>query len=142
MEWSTEQLAMLLARSQKEPRRNLKRFLKDNGGTGSAEELDELLERAAADGHVVRRANDIAFDRSSNRLSIEQRVDDQLDLMRLEIVRVLESDGIEIAELASRCGWTATFVSDLVAGRKVPSSEQLGKLAIATGYDWKLIRKN
>lgn len=141
MEWTTEQLAMLLARSQKEPRKNLKRFLKDNGGTGSAEELDELLERAAADGHVVRRANDIAFERSRSRQAIEQSVEIQLNSMRLEIVRALESGSIEIAELASRCGWTATFTSDLVSGRKIPSSEQLAKIAIACECDWKLVRK-
>ncbi len=138
MDWTFEQLAVVLARSKHEPRRNLKRYLKDLGGRGSAEELDEALEQAMSDSKVVAESERISAVRSSESRSINEEVDVQLTIMFEQALAKMEERGLSIGELAVLCGWSGSLTSELMNRQKTPTAEQLAKVASALKCNWRL----
>ncbi len=136
-----EQLATLLSRSSNEPRRNLKRYLKDLGGRGSSEELDELLAIANANPKIVKMATKLNEERSAASRTISEAKHDHVRSFGEEIQRQIDDNGTNINELASVCGYSRTVMASIVNGKESPTAEQLARIAIALECKWTLVRE-
>lgn len=135
---SKEDLGRLLVKSVHEPRRNCKRFLKDKGGLGSAEELDFVLRVArddpAAAAIAARLEQQLAAAARNVDLGMEARVAEMLADVQ---VRMAEQQ-LTQQDMAERCGWSQPQVAAYLTGRKEPGSRNLAKLASAVGCVWRL----
>lgn len=139
MNWTVEQLALVLARLKVEPRRNVKRYLRDQGGRGSAEELDLVIAEAMANSKAVELSQKLAAERATQSRSINDGLDAQIDVWRSEIKRELELRKMSLGELSTVCGYTVDYVSSTLNGSQRPSVEELAKIAIALQCSWRLV---
>jgi hypothetical protein len=137
--WTVEQLATVLARLKVEPRKNLKRYLKDQGGRGSAEELDLVIAEALANSQAKDLSEQIAAERAMQSRDINDGLEDQIDVWRDEIKRLIESRKMSLGELSTVCGYTVDYVTSMLNGSQRPSVEQLAKIAIALQCSWRLV---
>jgi hypothetical protein len=135
---STEDLAALLARARHEPRRNLKRFLKDRGGDGSAAELDQWLARAERNAEAVALAERLEKERAATARNIDLGMEARVAEMLGDVYCRMKEQGLTQAEVAARCGWTQPLVAAYLSGRKEPGARNLAKLASAVGRVWRL----
>lgn len=138
MEFTAEQLGRLLFKSRSEPRRNQKRFLKDLGGAGSAEELDEVLAIAAANPAAVAESNRLDRQREITARTVEAGVDGRVAEMLADIRVRMEERGITQDDFARACGWKQPLVSAYLTGSKEPGIRNLAKMATALGCVWRL----
>lgn len=138
MKLTSEQLGRLLHKAAHEPRRNQKRYLKDLGGEGSAEELDWQLELAAADAAAQAEAARLEKQRHLAVSAIELGVEGRVTEMLAELRSRMEEQGLTQTDVAERCGWQQPLVSAYLAGKKEPGAGNLAKLAAAVGCAWRL----
>ena len=135
---TSEQMGKLLFKAIHEPRRNLKRFLHDLGGAGSAEELDEALATAANDKEATVIANTLNERRWQESMCIEDRIDDDLVRMMQEISQKMKEKGISQSDLAILCGIHQPTLSKYLSGKKEPGVRNLTRMARSVGCFWKL----
>ena len=138
MNLSTEQLGLLLHRSRREPRRNLKRYLKDHNGAGSAEELDQILEIARNNAEAVHLSDVLEQQRLAQKRAVEGSSDGHVTRMLVDVRVRMNELGLTQSELGERCGWNQSLVSDYLTGKKEPGSKALAKMASALSCFWKL----
>ncbi len=131
--------ARLLFKSRTEPRRNQKRFLRDLGGEGSAEELDAMLAIAENNPKAVAEADAIEKSRDIAAKSIERGVDERTAEILAHIKMRIDASGLSQSEVASRCGWPDSLLSGYLTGQKLPGLANLAKIADALGYQWKMV---
>jgi hypothetical protein len=136
--FTKEQLATLLARSRNEPRRNLKRYLHDVGGEGSAAELDEALAAANANKEIQRMANAIEHERVLASEHVSATLTAHLNALRAELATKMDERQMSIADVAGICNWSDDLVHSILKGDHVPSVEQLCKFAAALDSQWRL----
>lgn len=139
MDWTVEQLATVLARLKVEPRRNVKRYLKDQGGRGSAEELDLVVAEALANSKAMKLAEEIADDRANRSREITDGLEFEIEGWLDEIESAMQIRKISLGELAAVCGYTVDLMSLIVNGKQRPTTEQLARIAIALRCSWRLI---
>lgn len=136
---SAKVLGQLLHKSRHEPRRNQKRFLKDHGGTGSAEELDEVLVRAAKSKEANAVADELDQHRKHTLRAVEQgmigQVAEMIACVRLE----MERQGLTQSDLGNRCNIPQPMVSNWLSGKREPTVANLAKVATALGCSWRLV---
>ncbi|MEM8666159.1 MAG: helix-turn-helix transcriptional regulator [Planctomycetota bacterium] len=138
MKLTTGQLGQLLHKSRNQPRRNQKRFLKDLGGSGSADELDEMLAVAAADPDAVIEANRLDREREITAKTIEAGVDARVAEMIAAIKVKMQTEGMTQEDMAESCGWNQSLVAKYLTGKAEPGSRNLAKMADALGCRWRL----
>ena len=138
MKLTTEQLARVLFRARHEPRRNVKRYLKDLGGAGSAEELDAVLAVAAKDAAAVAESERLEEQRHHMARTIELGLDARVAEMLADIRVAMRQQGLSQQDLADRCGWKQPLVAAYLTGAKEPGAANLAKLAAAVGCVWRL----
>ncbi len=139
MKLTTKQQGTLIHRSErKEPRRNLKRYLKDLGGSGSAEELDEMLKEAFANDKAIEEArrmdNKVVHVSKTVELGLDARVAEMIGDIRVQ----METQGITQAQLAEFCGFAQPLANQYLNGNKEPGVSNLAKMASAVGCVWRL----
>lgn len=138
MNLTTEQQGELIFRSRHLQRRLQKRYLKELGGDGTAEELDQQLAAAQASDAAVAVADRLDRRRhlvaSAVELGREARVAELLADIRVR----MEEQGVTQVELALRCGWQQGLVSDYFRGKSLPGAANLCKMAEALGCVWRL----
>lgn len=139
MKITIEQLGRLLFKSRHEPRRNQKRFLKDLGGDGSAEELDEVLARAKKSPAAVAEAEQLELQRHHMAKTIELGIDGRVAEMLADVRLKMQAAGLTQAEVAERCGWPQSLVAAYLTGGKEPGAKNLAKMASAVGCVWRLV---
>lgn len=138
---SVEQMARLLFKSLNEPRRNQKRFLKDLGGDGSAEELDRVLQMAREDPEAVSLSRRLERQREITARTVELGVDGRVAEMLADVRVRMEERGLTQSDVAAACGWQhQVLVSQYLSGAKEPGARNLAKLAAAVGCVWRLQR--
>jgi hypothetical protein len=135
---NSQQLGRLLFKAAHEPRRNQKRYLKDLGLEGSAEELDRVLALASRDATAVREAEQMAKRRKLMARAVEVGVDSQVIEMLAEIRLKMEDHHLTQQDLAERCGWQQPLVAAYLTGAKEPGVGNLAKMAMAVGCVWRL----
>ena len=138
LDLTPEQLGKLLFKDRHESRRNLKRFLHDLGGDGSAEELDEVLSIAAKNKEAATIADNLDERRWQESMGIEDRIDDDLVRMMREISKQMEEKGISQSDLAILCGIHQPTLSKYLSGKKEPGVRNLTRMARSVGCFWKL----
>lgn len=137
--YTSVDLGRLLYKSRHEPRRNQKRFLKDLGGEGSAEELDRILAIAEADKRAVAECQRLEAEQISHRdidVNSIARVAEMIGDIRLK----MEALKLTQAEVAERCGWQQPQVAAYLSGAREPGVINLVKLADAVGCVWRLAK--
>lgn len=139
MKLTDEQMGRLLFKAEHEPRRNQKRYLKDQGGTGSAEELDAMLERARKSKPAQAEFQRLERQRPIVAKSVAAGVDGQVAEMLADVRLSMKDKGVSQEELASRCGWPQPQVSAYLTGAKEPGIGNLAKMAEALSCRWRLV---
>ena len=139
MKLTVDQQAQLLFKAKHEPRRNQKRFLKDLGGSGSAEELDEVLATVQNNPKAVAEAGRLENARKLAARSVELGLDGQVAEMIAEIRLKIDGSGLTQSDVAARCGWPASLLSGYLTGQKLPGTENLVKLAHTLGFQWRMV---
>ena len=137
---STRQLGLLLHKSRSQPRRNQKRFLKDLGGDGSAEELDAVLAKANKSKDAVAEADRLDRERAITAKAVEAGVDGRVAEMLAAIRVEMKDQGVTQEQLAERCGWAQSLVAKYLTGKSEPGSQNLAKMAEALECRWRLSR--
>lgn len=136
---SAEQLGRLLYKAAHEPRRNQKRYLKDLGGDGSADELDAVLAVAKETDAAVTEAKRLDRQREITAKTVAAGVDSAVIEM-IGAIRVRMADtGTTQQELADACGWPQSQVAAYLTGKKMPGLENLTKMAAALNCRWRLV---
>lgn len=135
---STEQLARLIYKSRHEPRRNQKRYLKDLGGEGSAEELDAVLAKAERNKEAVTEADRLDKHRRHMARATDLGMIGQVAEMIADVRLQMEQQGVTQQELAERCGWAQPLANAYLTGNKEPGISNLAKMAKALGCAWRL----
>ncbi len=135
---TSEQLGRLIFKARHEPRRNQKRFLKDLGGEGSAEELDRVLMMAESVDAAIRECERLERHRLIVAKTVDAGVDGRVAEMLAEIRLKMQDQGLTQAEIGDRCGWPQAMVSAYLSGTKEPGIGNLAKLATAVGCVWRL----
>lgn len=135
---SKEDLGRVIFKASHEPRRNVKRFLKDRGGEGSAEELDFVLGAAHRDAEAVAIAERLERERAATAHNIELGMDARVAEMLAHVMIAMRQQGLTQQDVADRCGWTQPLVAAYLTGRKEPGARNLAKLAAAVGGVWRL----
>lgn len=138
MNLTTEQLGKLLYKSNHEPRRNQKRYLKDCGGDGSAEELDRVLAQARQNPDAVAVCKQLERQREITARTVELGVDAGVAEMLADVKLRMADLGLTQADIADACGWQQPLVSAYLRGEKEPGAKNLAKLAAAVGCVWRL----
>lgn len=136
---TVEQRGRLILKSRSEPRRNQKRFLKDLGGDGSAEELDAVLTAVLNDPAAVTEADRLGRMRDLAAKSVELGLDGRVAELLAEIRVRISEKGLSQSEIASRCGWPDSLLSAYLTGQKSPGIGNLVKIASSLGCQWRLI---
>jgi hypothetical protein len=136
---STEDLGRLLAKAAHEPRRNLKRFLKDRGGQGSAEELDFVLAAAGKDREATAMAARLDRERAAAARNVEMGMEARVAEMLADVQVRMAEQQLTQQDVADRCGWSQPQVAAYVTGKKEPGARNLAKLASAVGCVWRLL---
>lgn len=133
--YTSVDLGRLLYRSHLLPRRYQEQFLKDLGGEGSAEELDQLLALAAADKQAVAECARLEAERKNwIDISIIGRVAEMIADIRLKMQAV----GLTEHDIADRCDLQPDLVAAYLNGSKEPDVTSFVKLATAVGCVWRL----
>ncbi len=137
---TVEQLGRLLyRRDRKEPRRNLKRYLKDLGGDGSADELDAVLVVAEKNAAAVDEAKRLNQQREITSKTVDAGVNAAAAEM-ITAIRVRMADtAMTQQDLADSCGWQQPMVAAYLTGKKSPGLENLARIAEALGCQWRLV---
>ena len=135
---SPAELGRLLHKSQHEPRRNQKRYLKDLGGEGSAEELDDVLATAAQNKAAVAESERLDKQRAIMAKTIELGVDGRVAEMIADVRLKMQALGLNQEDVAERCGWSQPLVAAYLTGKKEPGAKNLAKLASAVECVWRL----
>ena len=135
---TVEQKGRLLFKAAHEPRRNQKRYLKDLGGTGSAEELDEVLESIQGDAVAAAEFERLEKQQQEIRESVDSEVNAGVSEMLADLRVAMEEGNVMQSELAKRCGFSQPQVAAYLAGKKEPGIGNLVKLAQGVGRTWKL----
>ena len=138
MKLTNEQLGRLLFKAENEPRRNQKRFLKDLGGYGSAEELDEFLDIAKKSKAANEEFKRLQRQRDIVRESVNDSIDGSVAEMLADLRMAMETQTMTQKELADRCGFSQPQVAAYLGGHKEPGITNLAKMAAALGCRWKL----
>lgn len=138
MKLTSEQMGRLLFKANHEPRRNQKRYLKDLGGEGSADELDQVLEKARRDKAAIAESEQLERQRAITAKSIELGVDGRVAEMLADVKLKMEDQGLTQSDVAAACGWSQPLVSAYLSGTKEPGIGNLAKLAAAVGCVWRL----
>ena len=133
IEFTADQLARPLFKSHYEPRSNLKRFICDLGGLGTAEELNELLAAANANEVVKRIAERMEIERDGTLGSIELKSDTQLFHLLDSIKKRMDLLNLTHSDVATMCGWSQELVSNYLSGTVEPGANNLAKLAASVG---------
>lgn len=139
---TTEQLGRLLFKAAREPRRNQKRYLKDLGGEGSAEELDEVLAVAEKSAAAKKEAKRLERERTIHAKTVAAGVDGQVAEMLAALRLRMEEQGLTQAQLADLCGWPASLLSRYLTGQKSPGLDNLVKMATALDAKWLLAARD
>lgn len=135
---TSEQLGRLLYKAKNEPRRNQKRYLKDLGGEGSAEELDQFLGKANSDAAAIAEAERLEKQRHLMAKTVDAGVDGRVAEMIADIQLKMSDQKLTQQEVADRCGWSQPLVAAYLTGAKEPGAKNLAKLASAVGCAWRL----
>ena len=138
MKLTTEQLGRVLFRARHEPRRNVKRYLKDLGGSGSSDELDEVIAKAEKSQAAVAESERLEAQRHHMASTIELGVDGRVAEMLADIRIAMQRLDLSQQEVADRCGWKQPLVAAYLTGKKEPGVGNLAKLAAAVGCVWRL----
>jgi hypothetical protein len=138
LDLKAEQLGQLLFKLKHEPRRGAKRFLKDLGGSGSAEELDALIAIAEKDAAARKIAERLERTRVISARTMELGLDGRVAEMLADIKVRMEERGVTQSDVATACGWSQPLVSAYLSGDKEPGIRNLAKLAEAVGCLWRL----
>lgn len=133
-----EQLGQLLFKIKHEPRRGAKRFLKDLGGDGSAEELDAQIAIAEQDAAARKVADKLERTRAISARTMELGLDGRVAEMLADVKVRMEERGLTQSDVATACGWNQPLVSAYLSGDKEPGIRNLAKLAEAVGCHWRL----
>ena len=144
MEFKTKTLAQLRTRVERgEPRRNLKRLLRDNGGTGSAEELTAALDSDAYKSTaVINQAKKLAAHDAMKRTAIENGSSEALAIILADLRTEIKHQGLTLAEVADRVeGLHQSNLSAWFAGKRPPMAISLVSVAAAIGMRLKLTRE-
>lgn len=136
---TSEQLGRLLYKAKNEPRRNQKRYLKDLGGEGSAEELDMWIDRAEMDQAAVAESVRLEKQRHLMAKTVDAGVDGRVAEMIADLRLKMDDQKLTQQEVADRCGWTQPLVAAYLNGAKEPGAKNLAKLASAVGCAWRLM---
>jgi predicted XRE-type DNA-binding protein len=133
LDLTPQQLGKLIFKSKYEPRRSLKRFLRDLGGDGSAEELNETLEFAASNSE----ANSFAKLLDSNwRIAgenIESAAKTKLAGIMHELKIKMKEKGLTQSDVATACGWSQPLLSHYLSGNVEPGALNLLKMIESVG---------
>jgi hypothetical protein len=138
IELNTDQHARLLFKALHEPRRNQKRFLKDLGGEGSADELDRVLAIANASAEAIAIAHQLDQHRKLSAKAIEIGIDARVAEMLADVRVRMKLLGLTQSDVADHCGWNQSVVAAYLTGAKEPGIGNLSKLATAVGCVWRL----
>ena len=133
IELTADQLARLLFKSHHEPRRQLKQFIRDLGGLGTAEELNEVLTAANANEVVKRIAERMEIERDGTLGSIELNSDTQLVHLLDSIKKRIDLLNLTESDVATMCGWSQELLSEYLSGKVEPGVKNLAKLAASVG---------
>ena len=133
IEFTADQLARLLFKSHHEPRRNLKQFIRDLGGLGTAEELNEVLAAAKANEVVKRIAERMEIERDGTIGSVELKSDTQLFQLLDSIKKHMDVMDLTQSDVATMCGWSQELLSEYLSGKVEPGVKNLAKLAASVG---------
>ncbi len=133
-----QQYAQVLARSRVEPRRNVKRYLHDLGVASTSEELDRVLDEAVANPQVTLEAARIERLRNAQSKAIAHCNIGQVAEMLADVRLRMDDLSLTQTDVATRCGWTQSLVSDYLTGKKEPGIGNLAKLAASVGCVWRL----
>lgn len=140
MAFTTEQLGRLLMKHRrKEPRRNLKRWLKDCGGAGSAEELDEVLAAALKTKPAIAEADRLEKAHLAELDRTEQHGLAGVADMITQVQQAQQAAGINQEQLATMVNATQPQVSEYVTGKVIPGGLMLARIAAALGKRWELV---
>lgn len=142
MKLTAVQLGRLLFKAANEPRRNQKRYLKDLGGDGSADELDQVLEQAQSSKKAADEFERLQKQRDVVRESVSSDVDKSVAGMLADLRIAMEQEAMTQKELADRCGFSQPQVAAYLSGKKEPGIGNLAKLASALNRTWKLGRSS
>jgi hypothetical protein len=135
---TNEQLGRLLFKSQHEPRKNPKRFLKDLGGEGSAEELDRVLATARRNKDALAESERLEKQRALVARSVDLGVDARMAEMIADVRVRMQERQLTQQAIADHCGWPPSLVAAYLTGAKEPGAKNLAKLATAVGCIWRL----
>lgn len=139
MKLTTQQMARLLYKRQHEPRRNQKRYLKDLGGDGSADELDAVLAIAEKNSEAVSEAQRLDRQRAITARTVELGVDGRVAEMLAAVRLKMEDEDLTQQDVADAAGWPQSLLAAYLNGRKEPGIGNLAKLAEALGCSWELV---
>ena len=129
----------MIYKAEHEPRRNQKRYLKDLGGTGSAEELDAVLDIARSNADDVAEAQRLNREREITAKTVDAGVDAQVAEMLAAIRLRMQDSGMTQSDLAAACGWKQPLIAAYLSGSKLPGAGNLAKIAEALGARWRLV---
>lgn len=135
---TSDELGHVLYKAKHEPRRNQKRYLKDRGGAGSAEELDAVLAAAGRSKDAIAECERLEKQRALVARTVELGIDGRVAEMIADVRLRIEERGLTQQEVAERCGWTQPLVAAYLNGAKEPGATNLAKLASAVGCVWRL----
>lgn len=135
---SVEQLGKLLFKAANEPRRGQKRYLKDLGGDGSADELDRVLKFAQKNKKAVQECERLDRQRKVASRAIEQGVLGEVAEMLADVRLRMEDLELTQTDVAATCGWPPSLLSNYLNGNKDIGISNLAKLASAVGCKWRL----
>lgn len=140
MTYTSDQLGRLLFKKKAgEPRKNLKRYLKDCGGAGSAEELDQVLPIAERDADAIRIAEELHRERMSQLATVEQRGLGALADMLAQIEQLRKESGLSQEDIGELMDMQQPQYSAYVSGKKQPGGLVLAKAAEALKKRWVLV---
>lgn len=139
MQLTTEQLATLLAKAKREPRRNLKRFLKDLGGAGSAAEVDEVLKVAMADPKAVAISQQLDRDRQAAIASVYQGVELQHSALMSDMQQLQLNRSIPDYQLERLCDLTTGCIAKFRDGRLRAPLDSMLRIAAALGSSLRML---
>lgn len=135
---TTEQMGRLLFKAKHEPRKNQKRYLKDQGGEGSAEELDAILLQAGENQAAIAERERLEEQRRLMSKTVELGVDGRVAEMLADVQVKIQDQKLSQQDVANACGWPQSLVSAYLNGTKEPGAKNLAKLATAVGCVWRL----
>ena len=135
MKFQDEVLALLKLRTERgEPRRNLKRLLRDHGGDGSAEELDAVFDSERYGSQkVADLAENLRIGQEAEAVAIESVMVAEVSTIFAQFNAKMKSQGKTHAELSELTGIPQSQISSWFRGKGNPRIEDVARLAKALG---------